>query len=570
MADESFIKGLFGGIITESLVFPFPEPSRADGDEVHAIVDALRKFSAKHVDSAKIDRDEEISNETLAALKAIGAFGWLVPKKYGGTGLNPTTHARVMQELAGIDASLALTVSAHQSLGVAAIVHFANPELKARWLPQLATGAMTAAFALTETGAGSDAAAIRTRADLDGDHYVITGDKAWVTNGGFSDLFVVVARTSAADEGTTPSLTAFVVPRSQGVCAQRREPTLGVRGAHISHVTFDHVRVPMDHVLGEVDHGLKVAMEVLTQARLSLASACVGASKRMLKLAVDRVIERKAFGRRISEYGLMRDKIARMTASIFALESMTYLTTGIASAGFHDYATESAICKVVGSETLWHIANDTQQIAAALGYTRTEPYERLLRDARAPMVLEGTNEVLRSFVALSGLQGRSHELEDLAKAIREPIKGFGLLSDFAVRKARSALGRARLSKAHPMLARETDVFEQYSGYFAKSVSNSLRRHGTNITEMQYTQRRLANVAIDLYAIVAIVARTTRAIEQRGEEGARREIDLGRIFVSSAKKRLAAAIGAFDENDDELRKAMAQKTCADGGYPLDIL
>jgi acyl-CoA dehydrogenase family protein 9 len=336
-------------------------------------------------------------------------------------------------------------------------------------------------------------------------------------------------------------------------------------------VRFDGVRVPDAHVLGEVGRGFKVAMEVLTHARLSLATACVGVSKRLLKLVVDRVSERKAFGRTISEFGLVRDKIAQMTSEVFALESVAYLTAGLAAAGRSDFSIESAIGKVLGSETLWRVANEAQQIAGAVGYTRNAAYERLLRDARVFMVFGGTNETLRCFIALSGFQGVSQTEEvSLAKAMREPIKGFGLLSDFALRKARGALARERLAGAHPTLGREAVLFEEYTGHLAKSVDKVLRRHGKNIAEMQYSQKRAADVAIDLYALAAIVSRTTRAIERRGEEGARREIDLASVFASAARKRLAENVAAFDENDDELRKAVAQKTVADGGYPLDVI
>lgn len=564
------MKSLFGGVVAEGLVFPYPEPNRNEIDHVHVILDALKKFAGKHVDASVIDHDASIPNETLQALKELGAFGWLVPKARGGSGLSLTAYARVMQELTGIDAALALRVTAHGSLSVPVLLRFGDAALQETWLPRMATGEVSCSFALAELGAGSDASSIQTRADRDGDDFVITGEKAWVTGGDKADAFIVFARTSPAEEGAKPRLTAFFVPRTEGVLTGPSEPVLGVRGAGVCRVAFDHVRVKADHLLGEPGRGLRVAMEGLTQARLSLASGCIGTSKKLLKLCVDRVSSRRTFGRSISEFGFVRDKIARMTASIFALESMTYLTTGIADAGASDFTIESAVCKVFGAETLWKIANEAQQIAGSLGYTRNEPYERLLRDARAPMVFEGTNEILRAFIALSGMQGPGREIEEVSRAMREPIKGFGLLSEFALRKAKSALGRERFSKAHPVLAREAVILEEYTSHLSKAVDKVLRRHGKNIAEMQFTQKRVSNVAIDLYAIASLVARTTRAIERRGEEGARREIDLTCVFVASAKKRLAEEIASFDENDDELRKAISQKTCADSGYPLDIL
>ena len=564
------MKSLFNGVVAEGAIFPYPEPSRAETDALLPMLEGFRRFAAKHVDSARLDREEQIAPDVLEGLKGLGAFGLLVPKIYGGSGFGMTTYARAMQEIAGVDAALAMTLSAHESLGVAAIMLFGSDELKGRFLPRLATGELVAAFALAELGAGSDAASIQTRADLDGDEFVLHGEKAWVTNGAFAGLFIVFARTSPNDEGAKPRITAFVVERSADITSGKEEATLGTRATSTTTVTFDKVRIPKDQVLGEVGRGFRVAMEVLSHARLSLASACIGKAKRLLKMSIDRTNERKAFGRNISEFGLVRDKIASMSSELFALESITYLTTGLVDAGSSDFTVESAICKVFGSETLWRIANESAQIAGALGYMRAQPWERLFRDARIPLIYEGTNEILRAFIALSGMQSPGREIQEVSKAMREPIKGFGLLSDFALKKARSALGRERFSKAHPMLARESVLFEEYTGHLAKGVDKVLRRHGSNIAEMQYTQKRLADLAIDLYAVAAVIARTSRAIERRGEEGCRREIDLASVFVSSAKRRMFENVSAMDENDDELRKAIAQRTCTDGAYPLDVI
>jgi len=568
-SDESFVKSLFVGAPAEALVFPYPEPSRAESDAVLALADTFRRFAQKQVDAAAIDREGLIPPDVVAGLREMGLFGLAVPKAFGGSGFGATAYTRTVQELASYDSAIATMVSAHQSLGLEALLAFGSEELKAKHLPRCARGDVVMAFALVEKGAGSDAAAILTRADRDGDTYVIRGEKFWVTNGGVADLFAVFARTSPAEDGAKPRLTAFLVERGEGVTSGPEEGKLGLRGASTTNLHLD-ARVPASHVLGEVGRGFKVAMEVLTSARLALAGQCIGTSKRLLRMAVERATTRKTFGRAISEFPLVKDKIATMSADIFALESLTYLTTGLVDAGRTDFSTESAICKVFGSETLWRVANESAQIAGALGYAQNEPWERLVRDARSAMVFQGTNEILRCFIALSGMQRPGLELEDVAKAMREPIKGFGLLSDFALRKARSVLARDRLVRAHPVLAKESTMVVTYAGLLAKSVDKVLRRHGKNIAEMQYTQKRVADIAIDLYAVAACVSRTTRAIERRGEEGARREIDLTTMFARAASLRLAENVAGFDENDDELRKAIAHKACADGGYPLDVL
>jgi acyl-CoA dehydrogenase family protein 9 len=564
------MKSLFHGVIAENVVFPYPEPSNSAGDAVNAILENVRRFCAANVDSEKMDEEGAIPAEVIEGMKALGLFGLQIPLEYGGGGLSNSAHARVVQELGGIDPALAITLSGH-GIGVKGLLLFGTDDVKRRYLPRLATGEMIAAFALNEPSAGSDAAAIQTRADRHPDGgYELHGSKVWITNGGFAELFTVFARTSSAEEGAKPRLTAFVVERSMGVKSGPNEKKLGVRGSSTTSVTFDHVRVPAANVLGEVGRGFKVAMEVLNSGRLGLASGAVGGSKRLLKLAVERAQQRKAFGRPIGEFGLIKDKVATMMAATYALESTTYLTTGLVDARAVDFSVESAICKVMGSETLWRVANETMQIAAGAGYMSAFPYERWLRDSRINLVFEGTNEILRCFIALSGMQGPGRALTDVSRAMREPIKGFGLLSDFAIRKARTALGRERLSRAHPILNREVVVFEDFVTELGKNVEKVLRKHGREIAEMQYTQQRVAEMAMDLYAIAAVVARTTRAIEKRGEEGARREIDLTTAFVAAAERRLSEAVAAFERNDDELRKAIASKAYVDGGYPLDVV
>ncbi len=572
MNEQSFMKSLFHGVVAEELIYPYPEMSRDERDNTNMILESVRKFVDAHVDPAKIDRDHTISKEVLDGMKELGLFGMIIPQEHGGIGLSASSYARVMQEVASYDASLAVTLGAHQSIGLKGILLFGTEEQRSKYLPKLASGERVAAFALTEPSAGSDAAAIQTRAEAlpDGSGYILNGSKIWITNGGFADVFTVFARTSAPDAGQKPKITAFIVERGMGVKNGPPEHKLGIRGSSTTEVFFEDVRVPAQNILGEVGRGFKVAMEVLNSGRLGLAAGSVGGAKRLIKMAVDRVQERKAFGRPIGEFGLIKDKIATMMADTFAMESMTYLTAGLVDGKVSDYSLESAICKVYASETLWRVVNETLQIAAGIGYMQDYPYERLLRDSRINLIFEGTNEILRCFVALSGMQGPGKELAEVVRAMREPIKGFGLLSDFAVRKARTALRRERMTRAHPVLNREAVVFEEYTAELSKQVDKVLRKHGREIAEMQYTQKRVAEMAIDLYAIASVLSRTTRAIEKRGEEGARREVDLTTIFVAAAERRLEELVRSFDKNDDELRKSVASRAYLDGGYPFDVI
>jgi acyl-CoA dehydrogenase family protein 9 len=572
-ADErSFMKSLFHGVIEEDLVFPYPEMKAEERENVALILENLRRFGAAEVDSAKIDREHTIPEPLLTKMKEMGLFGLTIPEEYGGFGLSATGYARVMQEVASIDASLAVTIGAHQSIGLKAVLLFGTEAQKRKYLPRLASGEHVAAFALTEPGAGSDAASITTRAELsdDGEHYLLNGSKIWITNGGFADVFTVFARTSAPDPGVKPRITALIVERGSGVTHGPNEEKMGIRGSSTTEIFFDNVKVPSGNVIGEAGRGFKVAMEVLNSGRLGLASGCVGACKKLIQMSTARVQERAAFGRPIGEFGMIKEKIARMTAETYALESMTYLTTGMIDAGVPDYSLESAICKVFGSETLWYVANETLQIMAGIGYMSEYPYERMMRDARINMIFEGTNEILRAFIALAGMQSPGKQLAEVARAMREPIKGFGLLSEFAIHKARSMVSRERLERVHPVLRKETVVFEEGAAELAQRVEQTLRKHGREIAEKQFVQKRIAEAAIDLYGLAAVLSRTTRAIEQKGEAGAAREIHLTQAFSVLAEGRLQDRLGKMQRDSDELLKAVASQTVKDGGYGFDVI
>src|SRR6516225_954221 len=231
LTEQSFMKALFHGVIAEDMIFPYPEMPAEDRENTSMIIDSVRRYFAASVDSAKIDREHEIPAAVLDGLKSLGLYGLQIPTEHDGIGLSSTAYARVMQEVGGLDASIAVTLGAHQSIGLKGILLFGTPEQKRRYLPRLATGEHTAAFALTEPSAGSDAAAIKTRAERspDGKHYVLRGSKIWITNGGTADVFTVFARTSALEEGAKPRITAFIVERGMGLKSGPEEHKLGIR-----------------------------------------------------------------------------------------------------------------------------------------------------------------------------------------------------------------------------------------------------------------------------------------------------------------------------------------------------
>jgi acyl-CoA dehydrogenase family protein 9 len=569
MSETSFVKSLFFGAIEGQALFPYPLPGLPERQALMPLLDGLQRAGDKYVDSARIDREGTIPAGVLAAFAKTGILGMSAPKRLGGLGLSLTSAARAVEELAGIDGSLATFVGAHHSLALRSILLFGTDAQKEKFIPKLARGEAYGAFALTETGAGSDAGALATFAEPTTGGYRLRGEKVWVTNGAEASIFVVFARTSAPEQGKKPRITAMIVERGPGVSVVDTAHTLGVRGTSTTKVVFDDVFVPDEHALGERGRGFKVAMGTLAEARLPLAAGCLGLGKKVTKLTAQRAIERRAFGRHIGDFGLVKDMVAENLAELYGLESATYLGTGLYDAGPWDTTLESACSKVLGSEIACRTTERALRIAGGTGFSDELPFERLFRDARANLTFEGTNEILRCFIALSGMAGPARELSDVARAMREPVKGFGLLSDFARRKAKTAFGRERLLGVHPALSGEAAIFEEYVVELAKYVDKMLRKHENNIAEMQFAQKRVSGMAMELYAIGACLARTTRAMQERGEEGARREYDLCALFVGTAAKRLRDYVEACEKNDDPLRKAVAQKAYLDGGYPLDI-
>lgn len=567
---SSFLKSLFFGQIPEEMVIPYPRLTPPERAELASVVQAVRAWAAQH-DAAAIDQSRAIPPAVREALRRIGLFGLSIPPEYGGRGFGATATARVGEEVARADASVALMLAGHGVLGTMGLLLHGSAEQRRRYLPRLASGEWLAAFALTEPTSGSDAASITSRAIPTGDGgFVLDGKKTWIVNGADADLYTVFAQTEVEKAGgKADRITGFLVERNQpGVEVSTAEPTLGARGAAMATLTLRDVRVARENVLGRVGGGFKVAMTVLNAGRLGSSAASVGAAKQLLALVIPYTRARRQFGRPIGEFGLIKDKLGRMAMDVFAAESMVYLTTGLIDRGVADTSVESAICKVFASETLWRVANESLAIAAGQGFVEGPPWERLMRDARAHLVFQGTNEILRCFIALSGMQGPGERLAQLADFIKWPLKGYGLAIDFVVDKLTQVVGGKVLEHADAMLKREAVYFEDSVPELAKQVEKTLRKHGKMISEMQFVQRRVADMAIDLYLMVACIARATTSIAEKGAPEAERETKLCRAACGRAATRIRRTIRQFDDNDDELLKALAKDATDAATYPFD--
>ena len=353
----SFLKGIFFGHIEEELLFPYPSPQQAEAEVLNGLLDGLRTLGRSSIDPARIDREERIPQKLLDELRGLGLFGLSIPPRFGGLGLSCGSWCRVIEGLARLDPSLALTVGAHLSLGTQGLLLHGTEEQKLRWLPRLASGESLAAFALTEAESGSDVAALRTRAEPDeAGGFCLYGSKVHVINGGLADLFTVFARIGT-EQGGRKGITAFLVPRSPGLGTGPEEGTLGIRGSSVTHLDLDGTAVQPSQVLGEQGAGFKVAVGILNLSRLAVAAGCLGQCKAALDLTVDHIRTRHAFGRPISQLGMIQRKIGQMVVDTYVLDSLVYLTTGIIDSGLTDNSMECAVAKVFASETTWRVVN---------------------------------------------------------------------------------------------------------------------------------------------------------------------------------------------------------------------
>jgi len=565
---RSFLKSLFAGEVLQDLVFPYPVLPPQEQEDLRVILNSFREFARDHIDPVAIDRQGYIPPEVFAGLKELGFFGLAVPERYGGAGLSQTAYGRVFEEVCTVDASLAVSLGGHLSIGSKGIIMFGSDEQKEKYLPRIASGEYMTAFALTEAGAGSDAAGIQSKAVLNPErsHFVLNGGKMWITNGGIADVFTVFAKTPMMVGGEwQEKITAFIVERAwRGFSSGKPEEKLGIHGSNTTTLSFDNVLVPVGNMLGQMGKGFKIAMEILNTGRLGLASGCVGGCKTLVTLAAEHAKNRRQFGKAIGQFEMIQDKIARMTADTYAADSMVYLTTALADRRGIDYSLESAVCKIFVSETLWRVVNEAMQIAGGIGYSRDYPYERALRDARINLIFEGTNEILRAFVALAGMEGPGEYLKQLGRALRDPIKGFGLLTGYAVDKVKNTVAHDHLTRLHPRLQAAADHFNAAAKDLHSAVEKALMKYGHSIIQRQFAQKRLADAVIDLYAMVAVLSRVDTLLKQNHPNLEAEEL-LANTFVEDAWRRVRRNLRQMESNSDNERKRIAEMMYDLNGY-----
>lgn len=573
--DASAGKTLFLGSILEQNLFPFPKVRQEEAETLRLILDSVDKFMAgKEKEFREFDRSGLQPEEYIQSLRELGLFGLIVPEAHEGLGLSNTAYSRVLQQTSRYDASTSLTVGAHSSIGMKGLLLYGTEAQKKKYLSKLASGEMIAAFCLTEAGSGSDAGSIKTNAVKNSDgSWTLNGEKIWITNGPLADFFTVFART----EGEQGKLTAFIVERAfGGVTSGPKEDKMGIRASATSTVTFENTRVPAECILGEVGKGFKLAMGILNNGRTGLGGGCVGAMKKCIALSIKQATERKQFGKSISEFGLVKEKIAQMAVNCFASECAVNMVAHYIDSGVEDFSVEAAMSKIFASEAMWNVAYEALQIAGGNGFMKEFPYEQVVRDCRINLIFEGTNEILRLYIGLSGLKDVGEYLKEIKSSVGrifdDPIKGFGVLSRYATKRVSgmTAMGRAKIESVHPSLRAEAAVYEEYVQRLGTACEELLKRYGKDIIGMQFPTKRVAEIGTDLFVGLSILSRVSAMIEASSVERCQQERSIAHIFTQQAKRRMNSNIRRLIHNEDEAIRALSDFLVGETKYPWDII
>ncbi|TMB28908.1 MAG: acyl-CoA dehydrogenase [Deltaproteobacteria bacterium] len=526
------------------------------------------------------DHDYQVLRDLIAKAGELGLLGVDVGEEFGGLGLDKVTSMLVAESQA-VDGSWATTFGAHTGIGTLPIAFFGTPAQKARYLPDLAAGRKVAAYALSEAGSGSDALGAKTVARLseDGTHYLVNGGKMWITNGGFADVYVVFLKVDGQ------RFTAFIVERgTPGFTTGREEHKLGLRGSSTTPLIFEDAKIPSPNVLGEIGKGHKIAFNILNVGRLKLAAFAVGGMKWSLRCGVDYAAQRKQFGRAIAQFGLIREKIARAAAQIYASESMTYRAAGAIDeaiggrsdpsdvmAAIEEYAIEASIMKVASSEWMFQIIDDMLQIHGGNGFVTDYPIERAYRDNRVNRIFEGTNEINRLLIpgmifkrAMKGEMPLMEAVTRLEQELADP------------RHFPAPMGRLAPERRGAEMAKRQFLF---AAKWAATL-------GPALEQRQEVLAALADIAIEVYAMDSILGRTLVTddrvelrdalcryfcMESRERVFQRARTALCAVVPSEEVEAQLEQLGSLHRytpvNSAEVREGIVPAVLDSGGYPL---
>ncbi|GIY36352.1 very long-chain specific acyl-CoA dehydrogenase, mitochondrial [Caerostris darwini] len=577
---NSFVMSVFKGQLKTEQVFPYPDVLTPDEKStLEMILGPPKKFFEEENDPDKNDELAYVEPHILKTLGEIGAFGLQVPEEYGGLGLNNTQYGRMVELVGRHDLGVGITLGAHQSIGFKGILLVGNKEQKEKYLPDLAAGKKIAAYCLTEPGSGSDAGSIKTRAvkSSDGKYYTMNGSKIWISNGGIADIFTVFAKVPVeTKDGTVEKMAGFIVEKAfGGVSSGPPEKKMGIKASNTTEVFFDDCRIPAENLLGEVGDGFKIAMNILNNGRFGMAACLSGTMRVAIEKATEHATSRNQFGNKIITYGTIQEKLFRMCMMQYVTESMAYMVSGNMDRGYVDFQLEAAISKVFASEAAWYVVDEAIQILGGMGFMRSPGLERVLRDLRIFRIFEGTNDILRLFVALTGLQHAGGHLKELQKAFKNPTANLGLILDEGTKRAKRVMGLSSPpSISHYIHANFSDsgvLLSKCIEAFGVAVEELLIKHGKNIINEQFLLNRLANSAIDIYAMTTILSRATDSLNQNIPSASYEE-KLVNVYCNEASERVFQNLGVFKSGTKlknfDFMKATALDVASIGG-PVQI-
>src|ERR1700758_5000363 len=496
-------------------------------------------------------KDFSVTRELLKTAGELGLSGVDVPEQYGGMQMDKVTSAIIADRIAKYG-GFSTTWGAHTCIGTLPIVYFGSEEQKKKYLPGLAAGTTVGAYALSESSSGSDALNCRTQAKLsaDGQHYLLNGEKMWITNAGFADLFIVFAKVGG------DKFTAFIVERGfPGFSVGAEEHKMGIRGSSTCPLIPNDCQVPMENVLGEIGKGHHIAFNVLNVGRFKLGAGCIGSARNCIDSAIAYAKQRKAFGKVIADFGLIREKIANMAAGIFTGEAMAYRTAGMMDAAIEqlgeahsdmapvrkvidEYAVECSILKVWGSEFIDYVVDESVQIYGGYGFVEEYPAERNYRDVRVNRIFEGTNEINRlvitGFLLKRAMSGQLLLMAAIKKLMDEVISG-----------ATEEGEEGPLAQERKLVAMAKKI-----GLFAAGIAT--QKYMQAIQDQQEIMGAIANMVIETYAMESAVLRAQKLAARNGEAGAALAVAMTRVYTSGAMEKIESAarlvIAACAEGD----------------------
>lgn len=549
---KSFVTGLFAGRLEPGRLSPFPRV-RAEPRELEALLELIRQSEGK---PASGQGSSAGNGAGIDRLRRLGLLSASEPT-------SPLLLSRIVREIGGVDIAAALSFIAHTALGLRLLEDYGSAAQKAaiRRHP----GGAVLAFALTEANPGSDVSQVQTYAARQGSGFVLHGTKHWVTNATEATHFIVLARTTPPSAGTKPRLTAFVVPRGPGVSVRRIESSV-LPESSVAEVVLSGALAGADAVLGPVGKGFRVVMHGLAEARLLVGAAVLGACIRAFDETVERLNQRRAFGRLVGNFPSVQDRIASMLSDILALESLVHGAAGASEESLEPDAVERAVVRLAASRTSARALDIARELQGAAAFAGDSVASRRFADTRALTLLDGSDLALESFIILEGTRDVRQRLS------APPASGllrstFSDLSARARRVAQRALDASQKVQALGVLDRE---LAQRTSEFAFEVEEQIRRYGKDLVEMQHVQRRLAGIVTDLSTWYALSMRVASERQRHGETGSRRMSEAGEIWATSANARIQHELAGLSVNDDEKRDRIASRAYGDKAYPFDVV